>query len=273
MNDPIRLVEHPRGGTHMLSEYGLIVRSYREGMLKGKTVVIGFPGMALVGKVAADTLAEKLGMEPVARMYTFYGPGSVAVDKGILKPAEITILSSPRHTLAVVTSGFQPPDEQGQNRVAHGLLDYLSYAGAREVIAAAAYVNPQPSEERKVFVAASSKPLLDALARHGDIEMEGAISGLNGLVPGLAPIYGMDGGVVLGETGEIYVAGGIVDYRAAAAVARAIAAYAGLELDLADLLEQASRVEEQIRASIAAAAREEKEKEQGKGEGGPVTYM
>lgn len=257
----------------VMDEYGLIIRSTGEAQLKGKTIVVGFPGMALVGKVAADALAEKLSLRPVSRIYTFHGPGSVAVDKGILQPAEITVLARPGSPLAVVTSGFQPPDDQGQNRVAHGLLEYLSLSGASTVIAAAAYVNPHPSEERKVFVAASSSSLLEHLARHGDIEMEGAISGLNGLIPGLAPAYGMEGGVVLGETGEIYVAGGIIDYRAAAAVARAISAYAGMRLDVSDLIKQAEKVEEQIRASLAAAEQEQRRQAKSdKGEG-PVTYM
>ena len=247
-----------------------IVRKHEDFSLEGKLVVIGFPGMALVGKNVADALVRKLQLEKKASIYTIHAPGAVSVEKGILKPAEISLYTREDSPVAVLTSPFQPSSEESQNALAHNILSFLEENNAKRILAAAAYVSPEPALPRKVYVAASSIHLLERLRELGTIVMNGGISGLNGLIPGLAPIYGMEGAVLLGETGEFYVASGIVDYRAAAEVVLVIGRLLNMQLEVSDMISSAESVEKWIRESFRREGREERgEREERR----PPTHM
>uniref|UniRef100_A0A7J3ZJV0 Proteasome assembly chaperone family protein n=1 Tax=Fervidicoccus fontis TaxID=683846 RepID=A0A7J3ZJV0_9CREN len=246
-----------------------IVRTHGDFSLEGKLVVVGFPGMALVGKNVADALVRKFYLEKKASIFTIHAPGAVPVERGILKPAEISLYTKEDSPVAVLTSPFQPSSEESQNALAHSILSFLEKYNAKRVLAAAAYVSPEPALPRRVYVAASSTHLLERLRGLGAIVMNGGISGLNGLIPGLAPVYSMEGAVLLGETGEFYVASGIVDYRAAAEVVLVIGKLLNVQLEVSDMISSAESVERWIRESL----RREGEEERGEREREPHTHM
>ena len=244
----------------------IVIKELVEVSLRNKNIIIGFPGMAFVGKMTAESIIRQLGLEKITSIFPIVSPGSVSVDKGMLKPPEIAIYTKKEAPVAVLTAPFQPHSEEGQNEVAHAILEYFADKDAQTIIAAAAYVNPRPSIPRKVYVAATNDQLLQKLSKFGTIEMQGGISGLNGLIPGLAPIYGMEGAVLLGETGEIYVAGGIVDYRSVMELLRIIGELINHQFDLQELQKNAEEVERQIKMAFTPE-KPEKEEER------PATYM
>ncbi len=234
---------------------GGIFRENKPELLRGRTVVIGFPGMAFIGKMTAEVLVEKLKLERIVVMYPIDAPGVVPVSDGLLKPPAINLYGSEESSIVVLTSDFQPRSDEGMNRIAHELLEYLAAREASAVLAAAAFVKPAVSRDRVVYVASSSKRELEKFESLGCIRMDGGISGLNGLVPGLAPAYGMNGSVLLGETSELFVASGIVDYRAVACVLRVISKAFNLNIDLTDIMEKAEETEKKIREAIEAETR------------------
>jgi predicted ATP-grasp superfamily ATP-dependent carboligase len=59
-------------------------------------------------------------------------------------------------------------------------------------------------------------------------------------------MYGLPGAVLLGETGEIYVAGNLMDYLAVASVLEAISKIANIELDTRELFRKGEELEEKI---------------------------
>jgi len=237
--------------------------------LKGKTVIIGFPGMAFVGKAAAEALINKLSLEDVADIYSYDAPSSVVVEEGIIHLPIINLYSKDDIDIAVLTASYQPQSEEAQNRLAHELDRKLSELGVRKIISAAAYVSPEIPEKRRVFVAATDKRLVEEFRELGCTPMDGGISGLNGLLPGLAEVYGMEGAALLGETGELFVAGGMVDYFSVAEVLKVISAYLQLSIQLDDVVSKAKEIEESMKKAIertAAAEEEKREKE-------PSTHM
>ncbi|MEM4035607.1 MAG: PAC2 family protein [Fervidicoccaceae archaeon] len=240
---------------------GYVVVEYGEVDLSGKVVVVGFPGMALVGKMAAEVLINRLGLTKVASLYSTRSPGAVPVEEGILKAAEITVYAGDGSPIAVVTSSYQPPSDESQNALAHEVLSYLSSRGAKLIISAAAYVSHEPPQQRRVFAAASNRRILEKLVKTGAIPMSGGISGLNGLVPALAPVYGMEGAALLGEAEELYVTSGLIDHRAAASVVELVARLLDIEIEVSDLIRAAEEIEKRItRVSREEAAEEAEER-------------
>lgn len=237
--------------------------------LKGKTLIIGFPGMAFVGKATADILISKLSLEETADIYSYDAPSSIIVNEGVMLAPSIKIYSKNGLDIAVLTASYQPQSEEAQNRLAHELSRKLSEIGVRRIIAAAAYVSPEVPEKRRVFVAATEKRLVNELVEYGCIPMDGGISGLNGLLPGLAEIYGMEGIALLGETGELFVAGGMVDYLSVAEVLKVISTYMQLNLQLDDILSKAKEIEESVKRAIAKSVSMEEERREKE----PSTHM
>jgi len=235
---------------------GVIIEK-KKMVLKNKLVIVGFPGMALVGKGVADFIIGYLGLEPEVTIHPLSSPSNVVVDGGIMALPTINIYTKRDVGIAVVTSSFQPQSDEGQNAIAHILAEYFASKKVLGVISAAAYVTPNPSKPRRVYVASTSKEFLKRLADMGLIPMTGGISGLNGLIPGIAQLYGVPGATLLGETGEIYMAGNIVDYLAIASVIEIINKIAGLELPVDDLYRKGLEIEEKIAASTV---KEEEEK-------------
>ncbi len=246
-----------------------IIEKGNLGALKGKTLIIGFPGMAFVGKATADILINKLSLEEVAGIYSYDAPSSVIVNEGIMEVPSIRIYGKNGLELAVLTATYQPQSEEAQNRLAHELSRKLSEMGVRKIIAAAAYVSPEAPEKRRVFVAATQKRLVEEMVEHGCIPMDGGISGLNGLLPGLAEIYGMEGVALLGETGEIFVAGGMVDYLSVSEVLKVISSYLKIDIQIDDIISRAKEIEESMKRAIARSASMEEEKREKE----PSTHM
>ncbi|MEM0021448.1 MAG: PAC2 family protein [Fervidicoccaceae archaeon] len=236
--------------------------------LSGKTVIVGFPGMAFIGKVTADVLVNKLSLKEVAEIYSYDAPASVGVSEGLIQLPSIKIYSNHDLDLAVLTASYQPQAEEGQNRLAHELSRKLSEIGVRRIISAAAYVTPEVPEKRRVFVAATEKRLVEEFSALGCIPMDGGISGLNGLLPGLAEIYGMEGAALLGETGEFFVAGGMVDYLSVAEIVKVISSYLQLNIAVDELIERAREIEEGVKRAIARSMTMEEKKEKE-----PSTHM
>ncbi len=224
---------------------GIIIEK-KKTMLKQKIVLIGFPGMALVGKGVAEYLINALGLELEVVMHPIHSPANVVVDNGLIITPSINIYSKRDVDIAVVTSSFQPQTDEGQNIVAHFVLEYLANKKVLSIISAAAYVTSNPSKPRKVYVASTHREFLRRLLDIGLSPMEGGISGLNGLIPGLSYMYGLPGAVLLGETGEIYVAGNLMDYLAVASVLEAISKIANIELDTRELFRKGEELEEKI---------------------------
>lgn len=232
----------------------IIVEKRRRGSYRNKVAVIGFPGMALIGKGVADFIAATLGLEVDAFIHPVHSPPNVAVEGGRIVAPLITVYGKKNSNVVVITSAFQPQSDEGQNEVAHVILEYLSEKEVDGVISAAAYVTSTPSKPRKVYVASSDKSMLERLVSLGAIPMEGGISGLNGLIPGLAHLYGIPGAALLGETGEAYVANNLIDYLGISSVVTVIGRAIGISFNVAELVEKGEEIENRLLVSLARAA-------------------
>ena len=160
-------------------------------------LIAGWPGMGNVGIGAADYMRRKLDASVCARMDVsrYFIPDSIEVDKGIGR-----IPSPPVHNIYLVDDppllvfeGETQVGGQAATAIADELLDFAQQHGVQTVYTGAAFASPVSYREPvKVFGVATNDRLRETFAIHGVQPLvEGRISGLNGLLLGLAGVRDM----------------------------------------------------------------------------------
>jgi hypothetical protein len=209
-------------------------------------LVCGLPGSGYVGKLAADHLVSTFKAKKVAE-YTcdsFPPQVSVRVDgtAGPLK-AELFFARGRRgQDLFVFTADAQPTASEGEYELADAVIRYAKKQGVKKVFSLAAYITGAFSAEPKVYGAATSHEMLKVLAGEGATLMkDGGISGVNGLMVGIAFLRGLEGACLLGET-----SGYFVDAGASKAVLEVLARLICVPIDTSKLKDKAEETQKAI---------------------------
>ncbi len=160
-------------------------------------LMAGWPGMGNVGIGAADYLRRKLDGKVCAKIdvsrYCF--PESIEVDSGIgripdLPAHDIYLISDP--PFFVFEGEVQVGGEAGLS-IAQELLDFAVEHGVKTVYTGAAFASPVSAlDPARVFGVATDERLKQTFPALGVEPLaEGRISGLNGLLLGLAGSRGL----------------------------------------------------------------------------------
>jgi len=214
----------------------------------GKVLVVGMPGMGRVGQTAVEEIMNAVGAELVAHIYSTYFPSQVLVmSNGQVRLMKGDLYSSDKAIFFIADT--QPHSAEGQNEVAFEVLKYLVGKGIKSVVAGAAFVMPEVSTKRRVFVAGNDTGIIEEFKKLGAEPIEeGVISGINGSIIGWAEYFGIPGATILGESWSMFVDLNAIDYRGAYVVAKTLAAYLGIKADFEHMLKRAEEVEENIRS-------------------------
>ena len=146
-----------------------------------------------------------------------------------------------KHDLIVFIGEAQPPAKGGA--FCRTLIEQAKTLGVRRVFTFAAMATQmRPKHESRVFGAAIDRETLD---RFKQLDMEilesGNISGLNGVLLGMAATSGLKGGCLLGEIPHVFSQ--IPFPKASLAVLEFFTVMAGIELDFTELHTHAKTVE------------------------------
>jgi len=182
------------------------VRVKRQIKTKRGMLVVGLPGVGFASKLAVDHLVSQLKAEHVATVYSPHFPNQViATAKGGLRPFSLKFYHKKLNGKDVVflRGDLQPLTVEGQYEVAAKALEYFHNSGGRSVLAMAGLVT-QPQKTRGVYVSSTHKSeLRDLQQRASGIKQNKSfipIVGMAGLIPTLAPLYGLRGSCMLVET-------------------------------------------------------------------------
>ncbi len=221
-------------------------------------LVCGLPGSGYVGKLAADHLVSSFKAKKVAEYKCDTFPPQVNVkEDGTAEPlkAEVFYASVGKgRSLFVFTADAQPTTSEGEYALADAVVGLAKRSGVKAVYTLAAYITGSFSAEPKVYGAATSKKMLDAVTENGATLMKGGgISGMNGLIIGMAALRGLDGVCLLGET-----SGYLVDAGASKSVLETFSKLVGLKVDTSMLKEKAEETKKVISQlqSMSEQARE-----------------
>jgi proteasome assembly chaperone (PAC2) family protein len=229
-----------------------------EGRLNKPWLVAVWPGMGNVAVSAGYYLMAKLGMHLLAELPAreLFDVEYVEVQGGIIRTGRLPRSRffawkdpSGRHDLVVFIGEAQPP--LGKYLFCRRLIESARGLGVERVFTFAAMgTQMHPSEDARVFVAATDEEVLTELKTMGLETLEGGrIGGLNGVLLGVAVEGGLHGACLLGEMPQIFAQ--LPFPKASLAVLSAFTTIAGLQIDLGELAQQAEEMEQKLGELLA----------------------
>jgi proteasome assembly chaperone (PAC2) family protein len=228
----------------------------KEPRLKEPYMVAAWPGMGGVAIIAARYLAEKLGAEEFGRIAPegFFDISGVLIEDSIVKDIEFpdnnfyVAINKGGRDWIIFIGEVQPA--VNAYRLANVIMDVAQkFKASRLFTFAAAPTHIYHTKKPRVLTAVTDPDLAPKSKKHEISPLkEGSISGLNGLMLGVAKERNVDSICLLGEI-PIYTTN-IANPRSSKTVLEVLSEITGLELNLDDIDHWATETDEQIEEKI-----------------------
>jgi len=216
-------------------------------------LVAVWPGMGNIALNAGVYLLAKLGMSAHAEFEAgqFFDVENVEVKNGIVQPGQtprsrLFLWSDPkqRHDLVVFLGEAQP--NYGKMSFCRQLIKFARDLGVERVFTFAAMATSmRPGQPSRVFGAVTDAALLEELKQMELTILQNAqIGGLNGVILAAAAEEDLPGTCLLGEMPQLFIQ--LPNPKASLGILEVFATIAGIELDLAELADQANEMEKQL---------------------------
>lgn len=243
---------------------------YTRPKLKNPLLIASWPGIGNIGLIAVDYLRQQLSATLLAEIepWYFFYPNRVIIKSGILEdmrfPSSRFYYARLAERDVIIFIGEEQPYE-GMRRYAEGeraydlanqVLDVAFKFGCKRIYSSGAAVALiHHSTKPKVWAVPNSKELIreakgyenavlmsDIHSRKG----QGAISGLNGLLLGVARERGLDGMCLMGEI-PVYLQGMFLPYpKASKSVLEVLLHILGISIDFTNLDGWSQKTENRI---------------------------
>lgn len=219
--------------------------------LNNPILLIGLPGIGLVGKIAIEYIAQNTKAKKIGSIHGSVFPPLVIVDKkgnvDLIKD-EIYLLKQEKNDLILLTGDVQPP-------IGNPLADEHHYYFAKKIIEIAKKIgvnkiytfagmdigDARITQKPKIQFAANSEKEIVAMKKLKLIQAKEdlTISGVAGVVVGLAKQEKIDAACILGETSSKLIYG---DFDSARAVLEFTCNMLKINIDLKDIKKEASKI-------------------------------
>lgn len=263
------------------------VKLYTKPKLHRPDMLIAWPGIGNVGLIAIDSLRGMLNAEEFGEIepWDFFYPRVVSIKNGELVGLEFPrnkfyFKRTAQRDLTFFIGEEQPTEGRGAYaeggkayQMANLVLDVASKFGCQRVYTSGAAVAPIHHTMRsRVWVVPNRQELLDEVKGYenailmSDIEgrgEEGSITGLNGLLLGVAKKRGLEGICIMGEV-PIYLQGLPIPYpKASKSVLEVLTKNLGIGIEMGrieNMVERAERGIEDLYQSLPLDVREQLDK-------------
>ncbi|MBU2101760.1 MAG: PAC2 family protein [Candidatus Omnitrophota bacterium] len=221
--------------------------------LKNPVFIAAWPGMGEVAYRSVLFLKEVMECKMFARISAgdFFKQSAIVANKGIIDlpaiPAGIFYYAKPKNSPDIILflGEAQPPLEHAEE-LAVTIINFVKRLGAKFIFTFAA--KPEPIDhkaESVTWIAATTAEVLKMFENLGlKILDEGQISGLNGIILGVAKRKGFKGACLLGEIPFYTVQ--IENPKACGSILGVLNAYLKLNLNLSPFTERAKFIEAEI---------------------------
>lgn len=226
--------------------------------LKNPWFIAVWPGMGHVALSAGYYLMAKLGMELLAEFSPseLFDVDHVEVQEGIIQPVKrprnrLFVWRNPDGERDIVVFIGEAQPQSGKYAFCHKLIEKAQQLGVERVFTFAAMATAMhPERESRLFAATTDEACLGELRQLELILLEdGQISGLNGVLLGAAAEAGLPGVCLLGEMPHIFLQ--FPFPKASLAVLETFITISGIELDTAELSEQADAMDQKLGEILA----------------------
>ncbi|ASJ10658.1 proteasome assembly chaperone family protein [Thermococcus sp. P6] len=203
------------------------------------TLIEGYPGIGLVGHIAANFLARELGMELIGYVESPFIPPVALILEG--KPNPPVRFYGKDNMILAMADIYVPPTLVSE--IARELVGYLKEMKGKSVISMGGIGIGFFKDQLEVWGVATGEELNRKLEEAGvKILQYGSIMGMSGKLLWEAGKEGLDAYVLLGET-----FGDKPDPRAAANVIEVLKKLALVEVSTEPLIREAEAIEAQLR--------------------------
>ena len=210
--------------------------------LKSPHLICGFPGSGYVGKLAVDHLIQELPANHLVDIYSSSFPPQIMIKPdgtADLMKNSIFWWHGDGAELLLLTGDSQPANPDSEYALAEEVLGLAEGFGTQQVFTLAAYITGLFVDKPKIFGTATDPETVKVLSSNNISIMDnGSITGMNGLVIGIAKLRNMKGVCLLGET-----SGYVVDGKASKAVLETLLQLVNVRVDMANLDKRAKDTE------------------------------
>jgi uncharacterized protein len=219
--------------------------------LKLPFLICGFPGSGYVGKMAVDHLIEELHAKHLVDIYSASFPPQVMIRAdGTAELMKNSIFYSNESQkgsgnnenntgILLLTGDSQPTNPDSEYILADEILDIASKFGTQHVFTLAAYITGVFVEKPRIFGTATDVNLIKSFQDLDISVMDGgSITGMNGVIIGVAKLRGMRGTCLLGET-----SGYVVDAKASKSLLETLLRIVDIKISMTSLEKRAKDTE------------------------------
>ncbi len=246
------------------------IKLYKEPELNNPIMFCGWPGIGSIGIYAIESLREALNAEEFGEIepWDFFNPRKVLIESGLLKdlefPSSKFYFQRIRKRDLIFFIGQEQPAEvrvryaEGKKayQMANLVLDVAENFGCRRVYTSGAAVTQiHHTTKPRVWAVPNKQGLLEEIKQYqntilmSEIEgrsSQGTITGLNGLLLGVAKKRGIEAICLMGEI-PYYLQGAPWPYpKGSQSVLEVLAKILDIKIDLSHLDELGKTVEENI---------------------------
>jgi uncharacterized protein (TIGR00162 family) len=204
--------------------------------LRSPILICGFPGSGYVGKLAIDHIIGELKSVHLADIYSTSFPpqviikstGTVELMKNILYYVKN---SQGEHDFLLLTGDAQPVNSKVEYLLGEEIIKTSKNFGITQIITLGAYITGMFVETPRIFGVATDDDGLKLLDSHSISKIDnGSISGMNGILLGIAKIHNLNGISLLGET-----SGYVIDANASKYILKKLLSIVDINIDMEDL--------------------------------------
>jgi len=185
-------------------------------------VLLAFPGVGNVGKVALESLWKLNPTEVIARLHPSGLPPLAKLDEdGLLSPPHLTlskIKTEGGSHLITLTGPSQPNDSNAQSQMAEELMLFFQEQGVRDVVVLAGMID-SPDRKDTFMVASSASHRIDMESMGIDVrrnEPKGGALGVAALIASMGPLFEMNTSCVItttvGSSGDILASQRMIEH-------------------------------------------------------------
>jgi proteasome assembly chaperone (PAC2) family protein len=237
-------------------------RLLKEPELVNPILLCGWSGIGNIGLIAVDTLRMRLGAEEFAEIdsFDYFYPRKVKIENGLLVDLEFPgnrfyFKKHEKGDIIFFIGEEQPGRESKSYSLGNAVLDVAAKFGCRRIYTSGAAVTYIHHETKpRVWVVPNSEDLIDEVKKYKNTYLmsriergrgQGYISGLNGLLIGMARERGLEGICLMGEFPN-YVSHSIPYPKASVSVLEVLTRILGIEIELKRLQKWAQETESKI---------------------------
>ncbi|MFX0040127.1 MAG: PAC2 family protein [Promethearchaeota archaeon] len=220
--------------------------------INNPVVLIGWPGIALVAKLAILSIQESLKAKEFLNIQYFDFPPKSIVEKGSLEipTAKVYYKSADKedgHDFFILTADYQPQSPTGVFEFSKAFceeMDKITGGKIKMYLSTGAMITDQVHESPLVYVCGTDQELVQSFFKFKNTKLYegGYISGANGILPAWAGANGYGSGIcLLAETLPMPMM--TLDPRSSKALVTLLKEYFSLDMDFSKLNEKIKEME------------------------------